>query len=409
MNKSSINYQLASTLLKNKGNRYSRPIINLSIIGIALGIIIMLLSIGITVGYKTEIRKRVIDMGGHIRISNYDFNYSYEPVPIEIDQINLAALSRNPDIKAVLFYSTKVGIIKTDDQVEGIVLKGVDSSFFHTGFANNIIEGKSIVYPNNKASQEIVISKKMSQKTNLAIGDKVRTYFVQDPPKQRSFTIVGIYETGLPEYDDLFAIVDLRQVQKLNNWDSSSVGGVEILLSDFDKMDQTTSFVNKNIGYKLKAETIKQIYPQIFEWIALFDTNVIVLIIITIFVCLVTLLSTFFIIILEETRTIGILKAMGMKNSNISYIFLWMAGRIIIKGLLAGNFIALTFAFIQHKYHLIKLDAATYYVPYIPIDISVGAVLIINIAVFILCLAALLIPGRIIAKHVSPVEAIRFE
>lgn len=406
---SKIHYDISSRLLKSKNNRYSRPIVRLSIIGIALGVFIMLLAMAITTGYQREIRQKVIDMGGHIRISNYDFNYSYTPIPITKEDINVENLLKNEEIKAILYFSTKVGIVKTDDQVEGIVLKGVDSLFFKESFSKKIVEGETINYKKDKVSNDIIISKKFSQKMNLQLGEKVRIYFVQEPIKFRSFSIIGIYETGLPEYDNLYGIVDLQQVQKLNDWNAQQVGGAELHIADFNKIGEVAEFVNNEIGYMLKAETIQQIYPQIFEWIQLFDTNVIVLIIITIFVCLITLLSTFFILIIEETRTIGILKALGMKHREITYIFLWMATRIIGVGLIIGNFLAISFAFLQEHFHLIRLDEETYYVPYIPINLSVGAIVFINLLVLALSLLALIIPSMIIAKRITPISAIRFE
>jgi lipoprotein-releasing system permease protein len=404
-----IQFQLANKLLRDKDSHYARPIVNLSIAGVALGLIIMIAAIAVTSGYKKEIRDKVIGMGSHIRISNYDNNYSFEPVPFERNQFFIKELRENPDIKNLQYFSTKVGIIKTSNQVEGIVLKGIDTSFFWEDFEKNIIAGKKIILPDTQAGKDILISSTLSKKLNIKVGDKVRTYFVQDPPMQRSFTVSGIFETGLPEFDEKYALVDLRHVQKLNQWNSNMIGGIEILIYDYDKIDEIGESVNNSIGYKLKAETIKQIYPEIFEWIALFDTNVIVLLIITLFVCSITMMSTFFIVVLEQTRTIGILKAIGIKNRQIMNIFMLVASKILIKGLIIGDVIALIICLIQKYFHLIKLDAATYYVDYIPINLNSGLIIALNIGVFLICLAVISLPAYYVAKKISPVKAIRFD
>jgi lipoprotein-releasing system permease protein len=404
-----IQFQLANKLLRDKESHYARPIVNLSIVGVALGLIIMIVAIAITSGYKKEIRDKVIGMGSHIRISNYDNNYSFEPVPFERNQFFIKDLRANPDIKNLQYFSTKVGIIKTSDQVEGIVLKGIDTSFYWEDFEKNIIAGKKINVEDTQPGKEILISSKLSKKLKIQVGDKVRTYFVQDPPMQRSFIVSGIFETGLPEFDEKFALVDLRHVQKLNQWDSNMVGGIEILIYDYDKIDEIGESINSSIGYKLKAETIKQIYPEIFEWIALFDTNVLVLLIITLFVCSITMMSTFFIIVLEQTRTIGILKTIGIKNRRIMNIFMMIASKILLKGLIIGDAIAMVICLLQKYFHLIKLDAATYYVDYIPINLNASAIIGINAGVFFLCLAILSLPAYYVAKKIAPVKAIRFD
>ena len=252
MSKTRFHFLLADRILRDKGNRFSRPIVTLSVCGVSLGLVIMMIAIGITSGYKQEIRDKVIAMGSHIRITHYDENRA-----------------------------TKVGIVTTTDQVEGIVLKGMDATFNQALFRSNILEGDTLQLGDTVADNHIIISKHLSDKLMLKVGDKIQTYFVQDPPRARSFVIAAIYQTGLPEYDNLFAIVDLRHIQKLNDWSDNQVSGMEVLIRDYDKIAEMGDFVHHHVPYELKAETIHQIYPEIFEWIALFDTNVAVLLIIT--------------------------------------------------------------------------------------------------------------------------------
>lgn len=400
---------LAKRLSRNKTYNISRPVVNICTIGVALGLMTIIIALAITAGYKKEIRDKVVGMGSHIRISNYDDNYSFEAVPFEMEQGLLQKLKQHPEILNIQFFATKTGIIKTDDQVEGVILKGIDSSFYWHDFQKNILSGNRIHIEEITPSQEILISSKLAKKLKIGMGEKVRTYFVQDPPMQRSFTVAGIFETGLPDFDENFAIVDLRHVQKLNGWDSTLTGGVEILISDYDQIDQVKNEINDMIGYHLKAESVKQIYPQLFEWIDLFDTNIIVLLVIIIFVCVITMISTFFIIVLEQTPTIGILKAIGMQNRGIRSTFMLMASRILIKGILIGDGIAFLLALLQKHLHLIKLDASVYYVGYIPIELNFWPIFAVNIGVLVICLAILTLPASYISKKITPVNAIRFD
>lgn len=409
MAQASFHFQLARRILRDKGNRFSRPIISLSVFGVSLGLVVMMIAMAITAGYQQEIRNKVIAMGSHIRISHYDQNYSVEQVPFDKNQSFVKDLQNNAQIVGMQNLATKVGIVKTDDQVEGIVLKGVDNTFDQTSFLPNIVEGEFFDLTDTVADDHIVISKRMSQKLKLKVGDKVRTYFVQDPPRSRSFVISGIYETGLPEYDNAYALVDLRHVQKLNDWTSDQVSGVEILIKDYDKIDEVGDYVHHHIGYDLKAETIKQIYPNIFEWIQLFDTNVAVLLIITTCVCMVTMMSIFFIIILEQTHTIGILKSLGMKTKDVVRAFIIVAGNILLRGMVIGDAIALLMGWLQQQFHIIKLNPDTYYVDFVPIHFEIFPLLMLNVGVFVLCMLVLTLPAWIVGKKITPVNAVRWE
>ena len=409
MSQFSYHWQLAHRILRNKGDRFSKPIIRLSVFGVALGVVIMLIAIGITAGYKQVIEDKVVAMGQHIRISHYDRNYSYEQIPISLNDTLLHDIFSHPEVVSTQPFATKVGIIKTTDQVEGIVLKGVNASFSGSDFACNMLEGDTLHLNDTTADNRIILSKRMADKLQIKVGDKVRTYFVQDPPRQRSFTLSGIYETGLPEYDTKFALVDLRHVQKLNDWDSSQVSGVEILTRDYNKMDEVGEQLHHQIDINLKAETVKQIYPEIFDWIALFDTNVYVLLIITTCVCMITMMSIFFIIILENTRLIGILKTLGMMTKHVVRTFLIVAGRTLFRGLLIGNALGLGLGWLQQKFHFIKLNPDTYYVNFVPIKFQVWEVLLLNLGVFAACMLVLVIPAWIISRKISPVKAVQFE
>ncbi len=409
MSQLSFHWQLARRILRDKGDKFSKPIIRLSVFGVSLGVVIMLIAIGVTAGYKQVIEDKVVAMGQHIRISHYDRNYSYEQTPIMLNDTLLHDVFSHPEVVSMQPYATKVGIIKTADQVEGVVLKGVDKSFNGRDFARNMLEGDTLQLNDSIADSRIILSKRLADKLQIKVGDKVRTYFVQDPPRQRSFTLSGIYETGLPEYDTKFALVDLRHVQKLNDWDSAQVSGVEVLTRDYSMMDEVGEQLHHQIDINLKAETVKQIYPEIFDWIALFDTNVSVLLIITTCVCMITMMSIFFIIILENTKLIGILKTLGMKTKHVVQTFLIVAGGTLLKGLLIGNIIGLGFGWLQQRFHFIKLNPDTYYVNFVPIKFEFWQVLLLNFGVFAACMLVLVVPAWVISRKISPVKAVQFE
>lgn len=400
---------VAKRILKDEKNQFSRPVIRLSVAGVALGVVVMLLAVGITSGYKHEIQDKVSAMGNHVRISNYDQNYSFDQTPIDCQDPCLLALKKSPDIANMQGFVTKVGIVKSGDQVEGIVLKGVDANFDWAFFGKSMVEGDSLCLTDTMADNSVVISKRMADKLCVKTGDKLQLYFVQDPPRQRRFAVAGIYETGLPEYDSRFALVDMRQVQKLNGWDSSQVSGVEVRITDYSRLDETGDYIHRHIGYGMKAETVRQLYPEIFEWIALFDTNVAVLLIITMCVCMVTMMSVFFIVALEQTQTIGVLKSLGMKTRHIVRLFMLVAARILTGGLLVGDVIALGFGMLQRHFHLVKLDPATYYVSYVPVQFDVWTVAVLNIGVLLCCMAVLVVPAWAVARKTTPVKAVRFE
>jgi lipoprotein-releasing system permease protein len=402
-------FSLSRALLKSEQDNYAKPIVKITITGVALGVTLMILALFITAGYKKEISNKMFNLGAHIRISSVEQNYSFDLLPFHRDQKFIDELSQNPHIKNMQFYATKIGILKAQSQVEGIVLKGIDSTFSWNLFQKNMIAGNPLHYSPDSVSNKILISKTLSSRLRLQVGDKVGAYFVQEPPRQRSFIVEGIYQTQLPEFDNRFVLTDLRHVQKLNDWEPTQVSGIEILIDNYNNIELLGQQVHYSIPYTLKAETIKQLYPSIFEWLDLSDTNAIVLLVITIFVCIVTMVSTFFIIVLEQTKNIGILKTMGLNQKRIVRLFLIIASTLILRGLLWGNVIGLAISILQNTLHLIPLNPETYYVSYIPIAIQPVSLLWVNFLVFFACLLALLLPAHLISKRISPVDAIRFD
>lgn len=398
------------------GNQLSRPIVRISVIGIALGIAVIILTVAIVKGFQKEVRSKIIGVGAHIQITNYDNNSSDEPQPINKNQDFLKTLSTHPSIAHTQIYTIKTGIVKTKTVNEGIVLKGIGSDYDWTFLSKNLKTGKVFTVSDTGLSRSIVISKLMADKLELNVDDKMIIYFltkkgdsthVSYEQRVKVFYVSGIYETGMEEIDKNLALVDIRQLQKLNYWTPDQIGGFEMTISDYEQIDKMGEEVNEMIGEGLTAQTIKDIQPTIFSWLDLQDVNAIIVITLMILVAGINMISALLILILERTNMIGILKALGATNESIQKVFLYNAAYLIGKGLLWGNIIGIGIAFLQKQFGLFKLDEATYYVSVIPIEINWVYIILLNILTLICCLLMLIIPSFIVSK-ITPVKAIRF-
>jgi lipoprotein-releasing system permease protein len=390
-----------------KGN-FSRPIILVAIGAIALGLSVMFVSIAILTGFQKEIREKVIGFGGHIQISRFSETASPEPHPVDRVQPFLAQILSDPGISHIQVYATKAGIIKTADQIQGVVLKGVGSDFDWSFFDSRMVEGRSFRVQDTGKTDEIVISAKLASLMNLKLNDDLRMYFIAGSSTPgRKFRIAGIFNTGLEEFDKMYVLGDIRHIQRLNNWDAHQVGGFEIKVKDFDDLDRLGLVVYHAIGFNLDASTIRQMYPQIFDWLDLQDVNVLVILGLMTLVSAITMISTLLILILERTGMIGVLKALGMRNSKIRKIFLYNAIYIIGIGMAWGNLIGLGLCLIQQRYGIVTLPQESYYVPVVPVNIDLINILILNSSTLVICYLMLLIPSLVITR-VSPVKAIKF-
>ncbi len=409
---------IAKRIIQGNGNsnRFSRPIVRISVLGIALGLAIMILTLCIVVGFQNEIKKKIIGFGSHISITNYDSNVSNEPQPINKQQSFLEALAVNPEIKHVQIYTTKVGIIKTKTVNEEVLLKGVGADYDWKFIKDNLQKGKTFVVNDTGLVRDIVISKSLSDKLELKLNDKMVIYFLIKKPdsisggyEQRAkvFYISGIYETGYSEIDDKLALVDIRQIQKLNYWNENQIGGFEIALKDIKKMDHVNDEVNALIGQGLSSQTIRQSNPAVFSWLDLFDVNAVIVITFIILVAGINMITALLILILERTNMIGILKALGANNFSIQKIFLYNAGYLITKGMMWGNLLGIGLALLQKYFRFLKLDKSQYYMDAIPIDINIYTIALLNIGTLTCCLLMLIVPSFIVSK-ITPVKAIRF-
>jgi lipoprotein-releasing system permease protein len=398
------------------GNQLSRPIVRISVLGIALGIAVMILSVAVVTGFQEEVRNKLIGFDSHIRITNYDNNVSDEPLPISSNQDFLKHLKANPDIKHIQQFATKSGIIKTKIDNEAVLLKGIGKDYDWSFINSNLKVGKSFVVSDTGLSRNIVVSKHLADKLTLKLNDKMVVYFLtkkvdststQFEQRVKVFYVSGIYETGFEEVDEKLVLVDIGQIQKLNYWSPDQIAGFEVTISDYEKLDALGEELDVLVGQGLTAQTIKQINPTIFSWLDLMDMNALIILVLMVIVASINMMSALLILILERTNMIGILKAMGASNGGIQKIFLYNAAYLIGKGLLWGNFLGISIALIQLYFGIFTLDAKTYYISQIPINFSILHIVILNIGTLLCCLLMLVLPSFIVSK-ITPVKAIKY-
>jgi len=393
---------------KENNKNYTRPIIRIAILAIALSVAIMILSVFILSGFKNEISNKVFGFGGHINISKFNYNQSYENDPIFLNPDVFSKIESLDFVSSIHPFATKAGIIKESDEILGVVLKGVDKNYNWNFFSENLISGELPVFNDTTTSKNVIISKNISNKMKLDVGDDLVMYYVQKPTRVRKFKVIGIYNTGLAEFDEVVVIGDLKHIQKLNNWEVNQVGGYEVITNNVSNIELFSEIIDENIDYDLKALDIKQKYPQIFDWLRLQDFNVLIILILMIIVGGVNMITSLLIIILEKSRLIGILKAIGATNWNIRNVFIYNSLYIIFNGLLWGNLIALTFSLCQNYFDLISLDENIYFMSFVPVKIELMSLFLINIGTIIICYLILVIPSVVISK-ISPAKSIKFE
>jgi lipoprotein-releasing system permease protein len=381
--------------------------VNIAVSSIVISLSFMIIAVAVVTGFKKQIRDKVIGFSGHIQISNFDLNTSYETSPLTIDKVDKKAILNIPNVKHLQIFATKAGIVKTKDQIEGVVLKGVGKDYDWTFFKEKIQEGRILELNDTAKSNEVIISRTLASRLKLNVGDPFVMYFIQQPPRMRKFNIVGIYQTGLEELDKTFILGDIAHVQKLNDWEENQVSGFEVMLHDSDKLEETEELIFDEVDLDINVKSIRELMPQIFDWLDLQDMNEIIILVLMLMVATINMITALLILILEKTRMIGLLKALGMNNNSIQLIFLNKAAFLIGKGLLFGNILGLGLCFIQLKFGIFTLDESSYYLKFVPVNLSLVSIILLNIGTFAVCMLMLLIPARIISK-ISPVKAIRF-
>lgn len=432
-----LEYFIAKRILFGEETKksFTKPVINIAVWGISLGVIIMLMAVSVTKGFQKEIKKKIVGFASDVQITKSGIDESYESAPIALDSILFNGLMQLPEIRKVQTFATKAGIIKTQEATHGIILKGIQENFDWNFFKQNLIEGDTLVIQADEIGKDAIVSKKIADKMNLKLGDKFRVFFVTKTSpspdnymgysqKKYAFTIKGIYQTGLAEeFDSKIVFIDLKRIQKLNGWGSDTIGGYEVFLSNnqivtplfgsdnpYEKYLQNEEIIRDNFYLETAFLDVRSIftrYPAIISWIDYMDMHIAIILVIILIVSIVNMSSALLIIILEKTQLIGILKSLGATDFSVRKIFIFKSIFLIGKGMIIGNVIAAVLCLIQIYFEPVKLDPDIYYVTGIPLDFNLWYWLLINLITISICSMMLILPS-ILISYISPVKAIRF-
>ncbi|PJJ10744.1 lipoprotein-releasing system permease protein [Flavobacterium sp. 1] len=408
-----LEYFIAKRLItaKDYKSSISAPIINIAIAAIAIGMIMMIISVATGIGLQNKIREKIAAFNGHIIISNYDNNQSeITLLPIDKNQNFYPKFNAVPEVSHIQAIASKSGIIRTETAFEGIIFKGVGNDYQWGNIKEYLVSGG---LPNfSKNAQEVVISQFLANRLQLKVGDSFNTFFIKENqnqlPNVRRFKIAGVFNSGFQQFDATYIIGDIKHIQRINKWRPNQIGAFEIFVKDFNTIKETGEQVYKKTSSTLDTKTIIEKYSYIFEWLQLFDFNIIVILAVMILVATINMVVALLVLILERTQMIGILKALGAHNWSIRKIFLYNAFYLIIRGLLWGNGIGISLLLLQQQFGIIKLNPENYYVNQAPVYLNLGYILALNFLTVIICAVVLLIPSYIVTK-ISPVKAIRFD
>ena len=396
--------------------KVSRPAIRIATIGVAVGLAVMIISVSVVVGFKHSIRDKVVGFGSHIQVAEFTTLQGSGTQPIAITDSVMRILSKAPNVKHVQKFAIKQGILKTDTDFLGVMFKGISAEYDTTFIHQNMIDGSIPAFSNSKSSNRLLISKIMADKLQTKCGDRLFAYFIdENGVRVRRFTIAGIYQTNLTQYDKAICFTDLYTACRLNGWDSCQVSGAEIAVNDYSKISLTEDFLIRHLnrtldcyGNTFTSKTIREINPQIFSWLDLLDLNVWIILAIMTVVAVVTMISGLLIIILERTTMIGILKALGASNRIVRHTFLWFATFIVAKGLIIGDLVGIGLVILQKYTGLVKLDPATYYISTVPVELNIVYVLLLNLMTLLVSVVVLVGPSYLIS-HIHPAKSMRYE
>ncbi|RKS13162.1 ABC transporter permease [Flavobacterium sp. 120] len=406
-----LEYFIAKRLItaKDYKSSISAPIIKIAISAIAIGMIMMIVSVATGIGLQQKIREKVSAFNGHIIISNYDNNQSEVTLtPISKKQDFYPKFTSVPGVEHIQAIASKAGIIRTETAFEGIIFKGVGNDYKWDNIKEYIVQGK-IPNVNGNLNEEVVISEFIANRLNLKVGDAFNTFFMKENGYNlRNFDVVGIFNSGFQEFDATYIIGDIRHMQRINKWAPDQIGAFEVFVDDFDTIEATGEQVYAQTSSTLDSKTIIEKYSYIFEWLQLFDFNIIVILVVMILVATINMVVALLVLILERTQMIGILKALGANNWSVRKIFLYNAFYLIVRGLFWGNLIGISLLLIQQQFGIIQLPPENYYVNQAPVYLNWGYILLLNLLTVTVCFLVLLIPSYIITK-ISPVKAIRFD
>lgn len=400
---------IANRMLGRDEHNFSRPLVRIATITIALGVVVMILALCILRGFQREITNKVVGFGSHISIRSYGWVNDYDEMPISLLSSELAALRAIPGVNGVYPYAYKGGMMKTDDQILGIILKGLSPEADTNFFSANMIRGSLPVMNDSTASNEIAISQRIAQRMMVDTGSRVATYFWSgNNYRARNFRVAGIYKTDLNEFDDHYIIGDIRQVQRLNQWDDGQAAGYEVTIDNYGILEAMLGNVKSATRPDLAVISIREEQPSMFAWLDLLNSNIVLILTIMAIVCAASVVSAMLIMIFEKTQMIGILKTLGSTNKSIRHIFILKALAIIVKALLIGNLLAFAFAAIQAHFHIIALDPESYSMSFVPIELNPLYFITIDIGTILACFLALILPSTLIS-NIHPARTVRVE
>lgn len=399
---------ISQRIQKTKSESFTSTVVKVGIASIAIGLAVMIISFAILVGYKQAIKDKLFSLSSHIQVSKITLNQSYEETPMPIKTNFYNNYRQNNKIRHVQAVGNKAGMLKSSEELAGIIIKGVGRDYDWQTFSQNLIEGKRITFADTSFSNEVIISKRIATRLKIKLSDDVLIYFIQNPPRVRKVKVVGIYETGLEEFDKNYIIGDLALVQKMNEWDNNTCGHYEIFLKNFDDLDETTAIVTNEINQDMRATKITDMFPAIFDWLNLLDKNILIVLGLILVVACFNMISVLLVMMMERTPMIGMLKALGSDNTQIRKIFVFNGLNIILKGILYGNLIGIGLGLIQYYFKVIPLDPENYYISYVPIEWDWFIIMLLNIATVLLILAVITIPTLIVSK-MRVVEALKFK
>lgn len=400
---------IAQRFLQRDKSNFSRPLVNIATYTIALGVVVMIMAICILRGFQNEITNKVIGFGAHINIRSYAWVNDYDEAVVTLSDDERRQIEALPLVDAVQPTASKGGMLKTDDQIQGIVFKGVDASFDTSFFASNLVCGRFADTRDSNSDNEIIVSQRLAQKMHLDTGDKARTYFWDGSNyRSRAFHIVGIYNTDLSEFDDHYIIGSIAQLRTINHWTQNDATSYEVLIDDFKHLEQALDEVKDATRPDLAVTSIVEEQPSMFAWLQLLNSNIVLILIIMAIVCTASIVSALLIMIFEKTSMIGLLKTLGSTNRSIRKIFILKAAVIVGKGIIVGNTIAAVCCIVQQQFHLVRLDSESYSMSFVPIDANPLIFILVSIGTFIIANAALLLPATYIS-HIDPAKTTRQE
>jgi len=408
---------IAKRIYSDQGDKHkvSRPAIRIATIGVGIGLAVMIITVSVVLGFQHTIRDKVVGFGSHIQVQNMLSFNSSDPYSVCIDDSVMNVLKGLTGVRHVERFAITQGILKTDEDFLGVLLKGVGPEYDMTFLRNHLVDGEIPKFSDKQSSNKLVISKMIADKMKLKVGDRIYAYFIDETVRTRRYTICGIYQTNMTRFDETLCITDLYATVKINGWEDGEVTGAEILVKDFEQLEMTEGDVIEKVnrtvdryGNTFSSQTIYEAYPQVFTWLELLDINVWIILVLMVCVAGFTMISGLLIIILERTQMIGVLKAIGARNSTIRHTFLWFAVFIIGQGLLLGNIIGVGIIVIQKMTGFITLDPQTYYVSEAPMEVNITLIVLLNIATLLISIFVLIAPSYLIS-HIHPAKSMRYE